>query len=88
MTETSKDAAPKRHPIGELEATGQTSARSDAWMLAAMVVCCATIPVALIIAVIAGVLDVGAVGAWSWILLAVAIAAATTMIVRVTRKPD
>lgn len=72
---------------GSLEAARKAADRSSTWMVAAMVVCCATIPIGLLVAAVAGGLDVSAVSTWSWLLLAAAIGAATTMIVRVARGP-
>ena len=84
MTQPNQDPMSAQAPPGPTE-RGSSSDRSGTWMMFAMIVCCATIPIALLIAFIAGGVDIGAVSAWSWLLLAVAIAAASAMIARVSR---
>lgn len=73
----------KRHqPEPETVAVDRAADRSGNWMMFAMVACCAAIPVALLIAAIAGGSAVGDVAPWAWALLVGAFVSAMAVAVR------
>lgn len=72
----------RHQPDPDTVAAERAADRSGSWMVFAMVACCAAIPVALLIAAIAGGSAGDDVAPWAWALLVGAIVAALAFAAR------